>query len=129
MGSIGGVSFLRIRGAVNPGNMETLREITRPGVDGVAYRKEGQKGIPSNLETSADFASNAAAKAHVVACQEMVGGVYSITDDLGNTWDNFVILKVIHRTTDKMLSRQGGGGSGSGYLVRMLWTVRASEAE
>ena len=127
MSQIGSIEFIRMQGAIDPGIGETLREITRPGVNGVAYRKEGIRGESFRLNTDADFASAGAAKTHKETCQSMQGEIYDIIDDHGQTWEDFIVLSVIPYQTSEVKNRQGGSGSGDGYLVRQVWLMRATD--
>ncbi len=127
MAEIGFISFLSLQGALNTACGELLTEITRPGVDGVAYRREGRRGEASRLQTAQDFSSADDAAAHVEACQLLQGSIVDIVDDHGREWTSYIIIRATHSSTQAIHGRVGGSGFGSGYLVRMAWVVRATE--
>ncbi len=128
MAAIGGITLLTLTGGINPGDGEQVEEITRPGVDGIAFRRIGKRGFPFRLQTTLDVESSAQAKAHIISCKSLQGSVVNFTDGVGQTWNNYIVLRVTHTETRRIQTAVGGlSGSNAAYLVSMAWTLQATE--
>ena len=64
MAAIGGYTMISVRGVVAP-PAEMLTRVTRPGVDGQAYKEEGAHGSEVQLLSVVDLASAAAAQSEI----------------------------------------------------------------
>ena len=126
MSSIGGHSVISAKGAINPQG-ERLEDTTRPGVDGVSYRRIGKKSESFQLRTFTDAASAAAAKALVATTYKgLQGTLVTVVDDMGNTWNNVAVLAV-DPVSVKGVNTPVGGVVGGVVLLECLWTLQATE--
>ena len=127
MAIIGGIIFLTVKGGINPGHGEQVEEITRAGVDGVAFRKIGKRGQPFRLQATVDVLSNLSAQSLVNACKSLQGALVDISDDTGAGWYDYVVLQVRHVQTKRVMRAVGGLTSGAGaYLVTVDFWLQAT---
>ena len=124
MPSIGDQSFVVLNGQIQNFS-ETLDDVTRPHVDGVAFRKVGLRSMPFNMTSIADVADAAAADTLYNSYQADVGDVVDVTDQLGESHTNFIILKCV-RVAQKESPRIVGGSNSSGVVLRCQWTLQAA---
>jgi len=128
MPSIGSIELLTLSGAVNPGTGEQVEEITRPGVDGVAFRRIGKRGIPFRMQSVTDVSSSYNAQNHINACKALQGTVIDIEDATGRTWSNYIVLRAQPTNTQKVTGASGGLTSSPAYLITIAWTLQATES-
>ena len=125
MPSIGGNSVLTLRGEFQT-LAQTLEPITRPNIDGVAYRVVGQRGGPFRMLSIVDVDDDAAAEALADTYKALIGTLVTVLDDHGQTHTNIVVLD--SRILRKQPVKQAGGGlsTSQGYLVTTVWTLEES---
>lgn len=130
MASIGGYSFITLEGGLNPGSGEQLEEITRPGVDGVAYRRIGRRGVPFRMQSLADVANAANAHSLILNYKALQGGLVTLVDETGQSWFNVMVLRV-QCSQPKYVTGMSGGltGGQTGYLVSADWLLQMTEFE
>lgn len=113
-------SFFSMRGAIDP-SKERLAEITRPGVDGTAYKAIGRRGEPFQVVTTTLFTTDTIATAKV-AYANLASAIVSVTDDFGDTWNLIMIENSRVIETRSLAASQP---SGYIYLMRTEWTMRS----
>lgn len=124
MPAIGGISFVTLKGGIQDFG-EMVQTITRPGVDGVGFRKTGQRSDPFVLASMVDYSSAAAAQTGYESYKDKQGTLVSITDELGVSHSNFMVHKV-ERVSCRYAKVIGGVGSGFRYVLRCKWTLQAA---
>jgi hypothetical protein len=113
--------WISLRGEVEPLGM-VLEDVTRPGVNGQAYRQVGQRGQAFEMVGVADYASLAAANTAYASLKALVGSPGSIIDDYAITSSlNIILLDVRRLGIRPVRSAVGGLLAGSGQA---LLTVR-----
>jgi hypothetical protein len=117
---IGAQTFIRLDGDVDP-QSQTLAEITRIGVNGVAFKKMGVRGKVFQLTGIADFASAAASDAIHDTYRAMIGSLVTVRL---NTVDrtNYLVLDVQSQRLPQVASAVGGLVGGN-FLVSSVWTL------
>jgi len=125
--SIGGYGFIRLRGRLR-GMAERLAEITRPNVDGQAYRKSGKRAPVSSMESLVDIDTAENADALALNYEALKGTLVTVVDDLGIETQNVAVLDV-DVSAARAVTGAGGGlcESGSNYLVRATWSLQVTE--
>jgi len=125
MPSIGSQSFISLRGALQPFG-ERLEEITRAGVDGVAFRKLGKRSQPYQMMSVVDVADAAAASAEIEACKALQGTLQTVTEDNSNATEEVAVLLVEVSAVQPIATPSGGtvDGDDGTFLVRLVWTLQ-----
>ena len=118
--SIGGVSFLTMRGPMPVNPKEKVGEITRPRVDGHAFERIGKRGAPVTLMTEADT-SNAGTT--MSSYQALQGTLVSVVDVDGQSFSNVLVLMVSKVSAKKVLSAQGGLTAGD-WMLTAQWLLQ-----
>lgn len=126
MASIGGRSVISVGGAMNLGTGENLEHITRPHVDGVAYRKVGKRGKPFNLQTVVDLGSGVACKTELEVYKDLQGTLVTVQDDVGVQFTNLAVLEVQRVSVVQVISPVGGVNGGN-HLLRCAWTLQPTD--
>lgn len=126
MASIGAYTVIDVQGGINPGTGDQLEEITRPGVNGVAYRKLGKRGLPFQLRVLVDAANAAGARTKIINFKAMQGTSVTIVDNDGNSWPNAVALNVRHLRTQKIENAVGAVDGGE-YLLSFGITFQMTD--
>jgi hypothetical protein len=117
---IGAALFNELRGSLSP-EANTLEEITRPAVDGRAFRFQGQRGEIRQLQGFVDQATTVAAAASQATYRSMVGTLVSIIL-AGVTYNNYLILNVENMDIEVYGNAVGGQADGAVGLFS-TWTV------
>lgn len=119
--SIGAQSFIRIDGVI-PKKQQTLSNVTRPQVDGVAYRKDGIQSPVGQIEGRVDVSSAATAEALRASYASMVGTVVTVTRET-QSHSNYLILNA--EVTDILYVQTPVGGLNAGdHLVTSRWDIQ-----
>jgi hypothetical protein len=126
MPSIGAYSFLTLKGAVDPGVGEQLEDITRPGVDGMAYRCIGRKGRPFQMDSTVDVVILTPGFV-INGYQALQGTIVTIVDECGMTWTNYMVLSVEHRGTRRIRTVSGGLSIAPAYLISASWILQYTQ--
>ena len=117
---IGSQQFLRVdAGLINA--RTHFEDVTRPAVDGRAFRLLGIHGVEQKLQAVVDVASRSAANTAMTTYRGMIGDNVTIKQH-GQDRTNFKILSVIE-TAGKQLATGTGGVNGGNYLLATTWTV------
>ena len=131
MSSIGEHRFLQLTGAINPGGGEQLEDITRPGIDGVAWRRIGKRGIPFQLRSVVNLSSADKVQTQLISYQQTQGQIVNIVDQHALSWDGYLVLRVLHRRTQALLSATTDNhgrtkpNTQQSYLLTVDWLLQA----
>jgi hypothetical protein len=112
--SIGGYPFISLEGDLNPSGMK-LEPITRPGVDGVAYRETAQHPDPTELVSFYDALDWDDADGAIANYKAMQGTSQTIVMR-GKTYSNYWILDVAKFRRKAVVGAVGGTQRGSVLL-------------
>jgi len=123
---IGTYQFISVKWPANPMG-ERLSEITRPGVDGVGYKKEGKRAEPVVIEASVDADDAAATVTWMTNLKALEGTLQTIYDDHGQSFTNVGILEVRRRLPMKVETATGGVSTNKKYLLIFDITVQSTE--
>ena len=125
MPNIGVFNFVTLKGGVHPPG-QTLGEITRPRVDGEAYRRSGIRGNTFTLTSQVDVDSEVEAKAEIEGYKAIQATLQTVVDSSGQTWTNVVIVRVDPQSRKKIEGAVGGLSTLKGYFVTAQWTLKMS---
>jgi len=101
---------------------ETLRTITRPGTNGVAFQRIGRKARPITARTVADYPNAADCETALVLYKQLQGTLVEIVDDLGNAFNPVAVLEVMV-DEDYRVNTPSGGLFGGNYIVQATWVL------
>lgn len=118
---IGSLEFIELQGDLSEPGIE-VEEITRPWVDGVAFRRMGTRGRPMQLRGLVDVANAAAADALLDTYKALQGTLVTIRMKTVNR-ANYIVLNVEILGRRKVSTVSGGTTSGV-WLVESGWTVQ-----
>ncbi len=93
MPSVGAVTFAFVQRSVFTEG-EAVKDVTRPGVDGVALKKIGTRGGQYQLSCTRGASSKPDIKTQITAIMALKGTIVSIVDDHTNTWTSVAIREV-----------------------------------
>ena len=105
---------------------ERLRDISRPGVDGSAFKKLGKRADWFELRTTSGAASAAAAKTLIETYRNLVGTLVVLVDDHNITWNNVVVLRIAEAAIRRVRTPAGGTGSMT-HAVFVIWQLQLTE--
>ncbi len=105
---------------------ERLRDITRPGVDGSAFKKLGKRAEWFEIRTMSGAASAAAANTLIEGYRDLVGTLVVLVDDHNITWNNVVVLRITQAAIRK-ISTPAGGTADMTHAVFVTWQLQLSE--
>ncbi len=115
--------FLSLRGEVQtPGQI--VEDITRPGVDGHAWRRAGLRGRPFDLVGERDVSNASAAKSDMLAMQSMRGRVVTLYDENGSYYGEVTCLDVEKLGEKRIAGAIGGITSNATILLSVRFTLQ-----
>lgn len=114
--------FLTLTGDLTPNNGAVLEDITRPGINGVAYRLLANRGEPFQIHTMAQAFGTVDTLNLLVYYHAAKGCLFTLRDGLGNTWYNTLVLDVQTPHPRRLATSTVGFGS-EPYLVDCRWTL------
>jgi hypothetical protein len=119
-------NFITFKGQVQKLGMH-LEDVTRPGVDGHAFRKESQKSATFQLEGRRDVDNNAAAGTLFATLKSTYQGkIVTVVDDMGTTHTNLVCLDVERVDSFTLLRAVGGVSTSKGAFLAVRFTLQAT---
>lgn len=123
-GALTTLGFLYMDGAINPSG-PVGRDISQPGVAGIARLREGYMGQPFSVRTMAAFSSAVDLGTAMVLYTNYRERNVTIIDDQGNTWYNIFVIGV-RIVEHRRIS--GGVGLLSGYtrLLFAEWELQSA---
>jgi hypothetical protein len=119
---IGSQVFFKLEGGI-VGPSVTLQDVTRVGVNGVAFRQTGSRGKPFTLRGVIDVANVGVAEAVRATYESLIGSIVSITKS-GVTWAEYIVLDVTIENPQPLISAVGGVSAGNAIL-RSNWTLQS----
>ncbi len=127
---VGALQFLTVRRPTAP-PAEEPEDITRPNVDGVAFRKTGKRGDHYQLLATVDLVDSAAVKARIDASMDLCGTVVTVIDDIrdgggnGTSWTNQLVMGARVVNANRVESAVGGlGGTASKFILVIEFDLR-----
>jgi hypothetical protein len=126
MPSIGGYEFITLSAAILSATSEAV-DISRPGVDGQAYREDAYRSPVTIHESVADFTTMELAEADIAAYEEMQSTFQTVIDDWGATHANVWVRRVLI-VQKKTAGLAVGGLSGGSFIVRARWELQKAVA-
>ena len=125
---IANYDFISFKGGLGPTG-ENLEEITRPNVDGIAYRKTGKRALPFQMISTVDVDSAEDAKDLLLDYKLLQGSLWTIEDDTGKEWENVAVIEIEHLYTRKIEGAVGGVSTNKEYLMACRWSLQMTEHE
>lgn len=121
--TIGSFSFITfLRGNQSAG--EQLAEITRPGVDGVAFAKTGRRSLSYLVQTQRDVLDGAAAQQLMTDYKAIQGTLVTVVDAHGRSVDNVAVVEVREASVRPVKTLVGGAAEANEIMVSAEWTLR-----
>ncbi|MBN46294.1 MULTISPECIES: hypothetical protein [unclassified Methylophaga] len=122
--------FVTLTGDMNPGTGHQVEELSRPGVDGVSYRRIGRRGLPFQMKSVRDVINIADAYNLVHSYKDLQGQIIDIFDERGVDWYNIMVLRCQPRAPRYVDAMAGGlSGAANGYVVEVEWLLQMTETE
>ena len=126
MASIGGFNFIRLRGGIHP-VAEVPQEITRPNVDGHAFRRFGKRGMSSLWESVVDL-TQANVSTTIAGYRALQGTLVTLVDEAGDSYTNVMVRSVRIGSVFAVTKAVGGLASGSNrYMLMATWEIQPTE--
>lgn len=120
-------SFITLKGEVQPIGL-MLEDITRPGVNGHAFREQALHAVPFDLLGVRDVNDlNAVATTMSAMITAYQGKIVTVVDDMGTSHANLVCLRVERVSAQKLLAAVGGVSSGKGALLVVRFTLQSTQ--
>lgn len=116
MPSINSIPFISLRGLVQP-VMMAMEDVSRPGVDGHAYRHMALRSPPFEMLGIVDCDDFPAARSLIETLSELQGFTVTVVDDFGTTFSNVMVLRVEPDQIRPALVAVGGVSSGKAALL------------
>ena len=104
--SLGGNSFIRLIGGLNH-QAETLQDITRNNVNGVAYKKRGKRAAPSTFQCIA-LSTAATVASKLTTYFGLQGGLSTLVDEKGTSHTDVAVLSFTHHYTKAVTTSSDG---------------------
>lgn len=105
--SIGSQNFVSLTGPLQPlGEMPEVFE--RPGIDGHAARRLGDRGARFQMVSFVDVAAFADILNKTSDYKALAGVVVVVTDGFGNTWNNVLVRDVTVTAVPRLVVATGG---------------------
>ena len=124
---IGSYTFIKLEGSV-VGFTEAMEDITRPGVDGVAIRYQGQRAPEFEMISEADVSSKSGVATLMALYRALVGTLVTVKDDLGNSHTYIAVKGVQQEFEVPITSASGGINSNPAALLRCRWRLQSTVA-
>ena len=122
--SIGGVAAITMHGYEGLVMVNALREISRPGVDGVAFQDVAKKSHPMTVMTEVDATS---ATSFESGCHALEKTFVTVVTPLGKSIPKVLVLRA-EVSGHAILKSVGGNCGGSGaYWMTCRWHLQATD--
>lgn len=121
MSSIGGFTFLQMKGPGIPEPTAGVESLDRPWVDGSAWRAIATKGAQFEAETYEGVANVSTANSTEEAYKALIGQLVTVVDDLGKTKPNVLVEGVRVVRVQAVLNPTE---SSVAYLVQAVWAMK-----
>lgn len=117
--------MITMRGGPTP-EAERIVDITRPGVDGAAYKKIGKRADRFEMMTMSGSNSAANAWGLVETYRNLVGTLVTLVDDHDVTWNNVAVHRIANPRVRKVAT-PAGGTTGMTHAVFVRWEMQLTE--
>jgi|GEM_PF-2287655 len=119
------VQFIVFSGVLQPFG-HTMRDITRPGVDGQAWRKEGRRAMASSFRAMRD-STNAAVEALKQQVADLKSAIHTFKDEFGTDVGRVIVVdtKLIE---DRRLGAATGGLANPSQRL-LTWEILLQRTE
>lgn len=114
--------FDDLRGNI-PLREQQLETFTRPGIDGVGFRKTGKRSRPATMRTTHYVADWAAAESAITAYQALVDVDPVVIIQHSNSWGTFKIMSVKQVEAKAVTSVIGSIVNNPQVLQICEWTI------
>jgi hypothetical protein len=108
-----------MEGEIDEPSLEVV-PIVREGVIGIEYQEQYFKADPSEIRTTAFFATAQLAKTGLGQYKNLTGTLQTVVDQRGITTVNIQILKVTHLETRAI----SGRSATENFVQHLIWTVQ-----
>jgi hypothetical protein len=122
----GAFTFITLKGEIQS-VAQTVDDITRPGVDGHAYRQRGKRGRIFEMIGLRDYLTHGAAAAEYVNLMALQGTLVGVTDDRGATAAAVMVLEVERLALEPMIRTVGGLVANSTYLMMTRFLLQSTQ--
>lgn len=122
--TLGSFTFDTLESEIVPPNGLVLEDITRPGVEGAAFRVIGQRGRPFRARTRVTVAYDSTTVYNLlVAYRDAIGNTFQLVDPVGITWDNCLVLECMIANPVRVTKILKGAGvtQDNGYMIQVDW--------
>lgn len=124
MSSIGGFTFLQMRGEQLSAIRDQVIIIDRSGVDGAAVNTPAEKAPGITKQTIEGYTSSANALAAKAAYEALLGTFVTVVDDMGATAYNVLITDV---SAVRVVAVGACSDASVNYLVYATWQMQESQ--
>jgi len=121
-GQVFGYSFHQFEGQTPGGIRTELRRIVRPGVDGTAFWRIGDRAAPFQLQSLSDSLNVSVAQATMEGYRRVVG-VDAVTLVHSSKYWSVVVLDLQEVTIRAVASSSGGFNVGPAAIIVANWTM------
>jgi hypothetical protein len=105
-------------------SQQNLARHTRPGVDGIMYRRTGKRGRRYVIRTVVDKI-HANLDTWEASCRSAVGHTVTYYDAAGNDWGPHMLVDITDVRIDPSAGSVGGITASSNIVVHMNWTIES----
>lgn len=121
------LDFLILRGEFRRSG-STVEDVTRPNVDGNAFRRRARKTGSAPFISIRDAADESGVAALRAAYAAAIGRTCEILDGRGRTWSDIVVQDVEIIEVRPITGMVGGLESEPEYIVTAQWALHPTEA-
>lgn len=111
------IQFVTLRRSDPAPPGELTENVTRPGVDGQAVRKQGTRGTAYTLVGQADVATTVGRRQLLDNAATLKGQIVTVTDDHLEDWAGVLIQDVRPQSSNAMQTPVGGLLDGAGTIM------------
>jgi len=111
-------NFITLKGEMEPLGM-VVEDVTRPGVNGHAYREDARRGDVFEMVGFADYTSHTLAESSYASMKARQGKLATVTDDRNTIAQNVMILSV-EKVANRPIRGNIGGLTVAGSALALL---------
>jgi hypothetical protein len=133
--SIGSTTFITLGQSAQNGQIlwgarvMEYEEQNWPGVDGNGYWAIGTRGGKAAVQGFRDLNTYSDAQEFIRVCEQTLSGtLQTVTDSLGNTWSNVLVMLRNYEILPIATASGGLDETASNYLVHTFWEFTRTEA-
>lgn len=121
--SIDSITFISVPRPIKRA-IERVNIMERDGIDGSAWKKQGQRNALSPVTCVIDRDDEAGLSALELLIFAMVGTVVTVVDDFGKSWANMFVVDVVHAEPPKKGGLAVGGTTAGSVLAFFNFTFQ-----